>query len=137
MSAISTDQMRMMYGLARKAGIDNDNLHAMVYQECEKDSIKQLTSYEGKRVIDRLLKLTGQEPATPAARSTTRQQRYLFVLAKQLGWGDDKKRLRGFLKARFGVEDVAWLTDAKCQAAIEAMKAMIAGNRGERKRGAQ
>lgn len=137
MNAISTDQMRMMYGLAKKADVDNDNLHAMVYEECGKDSIKQLSSFEAKRVIDRLMKLAGQEPKTPAARSTTKQQRYIYVLAKQLGWGDDKKRLRGFLKARFGVEDVSWLTDEKCKAAIEAMKAMIAGCRGERKRGAQ
>ena len=94
-----------------------------------------MTSREGIQVIDRLLRLTGQEPKVPAGRATGNQKGLIRRLERELGWADDPARLRGFLRARFGVESMNWLTDKKASAAIEALKAMIAGCRGERKRG--
>jgi len=140
MTAISKAQIQKMHALARKAGVNEDDLHAMVFGMYNKVSIRELTSYEGIKVIDRLMKLNGEEPkqqSTPAGRATTAQQGKIYALARELGWGDDPKRLRGFLKARFHVEDVRWLPEGKSGAVIEALKAMRDGCRGERKRGAK
>lgn len=134
MNEISTAQMRMMYGLARKAGVDNDALHGMVSGQTGKESIKELTSYEGKRIIDRLQALAGQPSKDAADRATVAQQGKIFALARELGWGDDPKRLRGFLTSRFGAGDPRWLTAAQAGPVIEAMKKMLDGGRGERKR---
>lgn len=135
MQAISTAQMRMMYGLARKAGIDNDTLHAMVEGQTGKNSVKALTSYEGKTLIDRLQHLCGEPPKDAADRATAAQQGKIYALARELGWGDDPKRLRAFLQARFRASDPRWLTAAQAGPVIEALKSMRDGGRGERKRG--
>ena len=137
MTAISKEQIRMMHGVARRAGMDTDDLHAMVYEMCGKESIRALTCREGIKVIDRLKQRAGEEPMVPAGRATGAQRAMICSLERELGWGNEPERLRGFLRARFGVESINWLTDKKASAAINALKAMVAGCRGERKRGAQ
>lgn len=134
---ISDGQVRMIYGLARKAGIDNELLHEMVRTQtggCE--HIKHLTSRQGIMIIERLQKATGDIPAeqpVPSNRSTLSQRRLMHTLAAEMGWGEDGVRLRAFLEARFGVSDVAYLTAGKASAVIEAMKAMKLSGRGERR----
>ena len=135
---VSQEQIRRMYWLARKAGMDSDDLHAMAHGISRgKESLKALTSREGMKLIDRLQQLAGVEPAEPTGRATKAQQNMIYSLAREMGWADDPSRLRGFLKARFDVEDPRWLTDKKAAAAIQAMKAMRDGGRGERKRGVE
>ena len=57
------------------------------------------------------------------------------ALAAKLGWADDPKRLRAFLEKRFGASHPTFLDDKHARNCIEAMKAMLAGGRGERKGG--
>ena len=133
MVAISTAQMRMMYGLARKAGMDDDMLHTLVKGRTGCDSIKALNIHQGRQIIDRLRELCGEPPKDAANRATTAQQGKIFALARELGWGDDPKRLRAFLTVRFKVTDPKWLTASQAGPVIEALKAMRDGGRGERR----
>ena len=123
-NVLTPQQMRCIYALARGGGISNDDLHAVVFATTGKDSIKLLTSADAKQVIDRLKRLTGQE-----------QVAKIYALAAKLGWADDPKRLRAFLEKRFGASHPTFLDDKHARNCIEAMKAMLAGGRGERKGG--
>lgn len=134
---ISDGQVRMIYGLARKAGLDSDLLHDMVRADTGSDHIKSLTSYQGIKIIERLQKATGETPKArmvPDDRGTLPQRMLIYTLTKELGWGEDGQRLRAFLEKRFGVSDVQFLTAGKTAAVIEALKSMRAGGRGERRK---
>jgi len=133
-SAISAGQLKMIYGLARRASVDNDTLHALVRSLTRKDSIKALTSYEAKRVIDRLQVLAGQEKTSQPNRATGDQIVYIYGLEKKLGWREDPQRLRAWLEKRYKVSHARFLSDTDARKCIEAMKAMLAGGRGERKK---
>ena len=94
-----------------------------------------LTMLDAKQVIDRLKRLTGQETTAPHNRPTKEQVAKIYALAAKLGWADDPKRLRAFLEKRFGASHPTFLDDKHARNCIEAMKAMLAGGRGERKGG--
>ena len=121
---ISTAQMRMMYSLAKKNGRDDVKLHRLVKAVSTKDSIKQLTMGEAKKVIDVLLYEGGQTKPNIPDRATENQRRMILDMARQLGLLNDMKRFRRFLEAKFGVPDIAFLTIPKASAVIEALKAM-------------
>lgn len=122
---ISTAQMRMMYGLAKKCSMDNEELHSLVFRHSSVESIKELTMYQAKGIIDYLMYLSGQEKKEIPDRATEAQRVFIHGLARDLGWEDSPKRMRGFLEARFGVADIAFLTQEKASSVIEALKAMV------------
>ena len=119
-SILTPQQMRCIYALARGGGISNEDLHAVVFATTGKDSMKLLTSADAKQVINR---------------PTKEQVAKIYALAAKLGWADDPKRLRAFLEKRFGASHPTFLDDKHARNCIEAMKAMLAGGRGERKGG--
>jgi len=132
----STDQIKMLFGLAKKAGIDNDTLHARVKALTGQEHISHLTKYQCGRVIDNL---SGKKPEPreerPLDRASQEQISLILGLAKKLGWLSDgtKKRLNGFLRSRYHVERVDWLEPDVAANVIEALKGMLAGGRKERK----
>ena len=126
-------QLRMIYGMAKKIGMDNDELHCMVHGLTGCESLRALDTRQGARVIDRLNALAGVE-RTPPNRASPAQQRMILGLARDMGWMEDPARLRGFLESRAGVSDVRYLPPAAAGRIIEAMKAMKEGGRAERRR---
>lgn len=134
-NVLTPQQMRCIYALARGGGISNEDLHAVVFATTGKDSMKLLTTADAKQVIDRLKRLTGQETTAPHNKPTKEQVVKIYALAAKLGWADDPKRLRAFLEKRFGASHPTFLDDKHARNCIEAMKAMLAGGRGERKGG--
>jgi len=134
---ISDGQVRMIYGLARKAGLDDALLHDMVLAQTGCPHIKNLTCLQGIQIIERLQKAAGETPQpkiVPSDRGTIAQRNLIQTLACELGWDTEGQRLRAFLEKRFGVSDMGFLTAAKTAAVIEAMKAMKQGGRGERRK---
>lgn len=123
----------MIWGLARKLGMDDGALHALAAGLTGCESIRALNISQAARVIDRLNALAGKERAIPS-RATAKQQGKILALAGALGWSRDPKRLRGFLEKLAGVSDARFLTIKQAGRVIEAMKAMDAGGRGERRR---
>ena len=133
--ALTPAQMRCIYALARSGGLDSESLHAVVENTTGKDSIKLLTSLDAKNVIDRLKRLAGQESTAPHDRPTKEQVAKIYALDGKLGWSDDPRRLRSFLEKRYHVSHPTFLDEKSTRNCIEAMKAMVAGGRGERKGG--
>lgn len=125
---ITTAQIKMLYGLARKNGMDSDMLHARVYEVTGSDSIKALSASAAARVIDGLL---GKQQSD--TRATNAQVGIILGLADKLGWSKQPDRLRGWLRSRWEVELPGWLNSYQARECIEGMKAMLKGGRSERK----
>ena len=134
-NAINQGQMKRIYAMGREGGMDNDALHSVVYTVTGKSSIKALSWREAFQVIDRLKSLTGQEDTGPHDRASSAEIAKLYALSRKLGWADDPRRLTAWLEKRYDVSHPRFLTDTNARNCIEAMKAMLAGGRGERKGG--
>lgn len=126
-------QIRMIWGSAKEAGMDSDELHALVAGLTGVDSIRHLNVQQAIRVIDRLSALAGRKKDVPD-RATLKQQYKILALAREMGWDNDPARLRGFLEKRAGVSDVRFLTLKGANHVIEALKAMQKGGRGATRR---
>ena len=141
-TAMSSAQRGAIFGLAKTNGIDKDALHDVVKRETGRESISTLTAVDAIRVIDALKRSAGQEPGNRKnerpGMMTEAQRGKVFALCRTLGWiteaGDiDMTRLHGFLQARFKVARLQWVEMNKAGLVINALKAMAAGGRGERK----
>lgn len=136
MESISAAQIKLMYGVSRKLGMDNDALHALVRNLTGKESVKTLTRYEGVCVINQLKRKAGDEE--PGDRANKGQLHIIYGLARKLGWLEDSEgvtadtRLRAFCEKRYGVSHPRFLNETQTNNIIQAMRAMVKGNRGDR-----
>lgn len=125
---ISNDQIACIWTLARKLGMDRDDVHAMA----KVASLKDLSMAGAIQMIDLLKEMAGQEVNTvPRGKPTPAEMAKINFLMHQLGWDDE--RLRAFIEKRFHVSHPRFMTDKTARMVIEALKAMAAGGRGERK----
>lgn len=135
----SVAQLRAIYGMAHKTGLDDGDLHALVHGLTGCESLAELTGYNAGRVIDRLKELLGQETgqkmrgSAGPARATGGQQRKILAQVRAMGWAEEPERLRGWLRKRYQVENVRFLTPQQAGMCIDALKSMQAGGRMERK----
>jgi len=173
----SPEQIRCIWGLGRKNGLDKDALHDKCLAVTGQAHISQLTKYQAIRLIDSLMgkkprdfypveyerpegEQSGPDAWTgwpgqaehrasgaqhgaerPISRASQEQIRLILGLAKKLGWvkkrdGEaevDKDRLNGFIRSQYGVDHIDWMEPDAARNCIEAMKAMLAGGRKERK----
>lgn len=121
----SSGQLRMIRALASRNGLDDDLLHEYIYAQAGVKSLRSLTMAQAISVID---KLNGKGGKT--GMMTYKQESYIKALAKKLGWVTpeneaDMERLTGFVKERFGVSSMRWLTSVRASKVIEALKAML------------
>lgn len=134
----SAGQLRMIYGLARKAGMTDDVLHARCQAETGQEHLSQLSISQAGRLIDSLQgKRGGYIPAPdsrPLDRASQAQINIILGIARKMGWlpKGNKTRLNAFIRARVGVERLDWLTPEQAIKTTEALKAMLAGGRAER-----
>lgn len=127
----SNPQLRMIYGLAKKACMDSDTLHTVVDRLCKRDSLSKLTSLEANRVIEYLRRHLGEVDEAPGM-ATERQREYIRGLERKMGWADNPLRLRNYLRAQYKVADVRFLTQRQASAVIDSLKAIQRGGRAER-----
>lgn len=126
MNKITAAQQRKIHVTARELGMDDDLLHEYVNMVTGQDSLKSLTVMEAVKVIDGL---EGKKGYAAGDRASWRQTAYINSLMRQLGWtgpdGDpDKKRLDGFVKKQYGLEDSRWMTRKVASRVIEGLKAL-------------
>lgn len=132
MAMVNAAQLKKIHATAREIGMDGDALHDAARGISGKDSLKELTRSQAARLIDRLNAWAGKSNAIPN-RATPGQQRFIRALEREMGWAEEPGRLRAFLEAKAGVSDVRFLDVPGAGRIIEAMKAMLAGGRAERK----
>ena len=131
MRRITQAQQRKIHAMARELGMDDDLLHSYVSMMAQKDSLKALSLTEAIKVIDGMEAKKGYAAGDRISR---RQEQYLFILRKKLGWTDaqgnpDKKRLDGFVKKQYGIDDYRWITRSAASKVIEALK-VLTGRKG-------
>ena len=106
----------------------DEDLHALVYRETGKESIKALTQGQISEVA-RIL----QNMKDGISPRTIQQRRKIYALTESLGWNDNPQRIQGFVKRMTGVDRLEWLNVAQCEKVIEGLKAIL--KRQERKEG--
>ena len=127
--------IRTLWAIAKseELRLTDEDLHAVVYRETKKESMKQLTQGEINTVARVLQNMKdGIQRDTRSKRTdeggdprTIAQRQKMYALCDALGWNDDNKRINGFVKKMCGVDRVEWLTMAQCNKVIEALKAMV------------
>ena len=128
--------IRTLWAIAKspELSMSSDDLHALIYRETGKDSMKKLTQGEVNdlaRVLQNLKDGVGSSASSKRTDAggdprTIAQRRKIYQLCYDLGWNDDNRRINAFAKRMFGVERVEWLTQAQCYKLIEALKKMAA-----------
>ena len=119
----------------------DEDLHAVVYRETGKASIKALTQGQINEVARVLQNMKdGVSRSTRPKRTdeggdarTVQQRRKIYALTAELGWNDDPRRIQGFVKRMTGFDRLEWLNVAQCEKVIEGLKAIL--KRQERKEG--
>lgn len=122
-------------------GLTDDDLHAVVYRETRKESMKRLTQGEINTLARVLQNMKdGVNRDTRRKRTdeggdprTVNLRHKIYALCDALGWNDDHRRINGFVKRMFGVDRVEWLTLGQCGKVVEALKAIL--EREQRKEG--
>lgn len=130
---ITPAQKRCIYTLARRElNISDEDIHAMTFYLGGVEHVSELTAKQAKSMIDMLKDMAGQDAnVTRRGKPTPRQIELINSISCEMGWNDD--RLRAFIEKRFRISHVKFLDDKTAVKVIEALKAIKAGNRGERR----
>lgn len=136
---VTPAQVKAIFSLGNKLGMDKEDLHGIAYRHGKVESIKQLSRREAGAVIEELKTRLGQPLTSPMRqnvlyRATPEQQQKIAALVRELGWNDQPERLRGFVRRMCRVDDVRFLNPDQASRVIEALKAMQKGGRAERKK---
>ena len=128
--------IRTLWAIAKSPELHmtDEDLHAVVYRETGKESIKALTQGQINEVARVLQNMKdGVSRSTRPKRTdeggdarTIQQRRKIYALTESLGWNDNPQRIQGFVKRMTGVDRLEWLNVAQCEKVIEGLKAMVA-----------
>ena len=135
--------IRTLWAIAKSPELHmtDEDLHAVVYRETGKESIKALTQGQINEVARVLQNMKdGVSRSTRPKRTdeggdarTIQQRRKIYALTESLGWNDNPQRIQGFVKRMTGFDRLEWLNVAQCEKVIEGLKAIL--KRQERKEG--
>lgn len=120
---ITKPQLRKLFAMAKQMGMDKEDLSGLVFNLTGSDSISSMTKAQASRLIDYLVdRSRGDYRPTAASQA---QLYKIRTLLDELGWGNDIKRLRGFIKRTAGVENERWLDAAGAWKVIEGLKKIL------------
>lgn len=127
--------IRTLWAIAKspELGLTDDDLHAVVYRETGKDSIRKLSQGELNTVVRVLQNMKdGVKKNTHTKRTdeggnprTVEQRRKIYALCEELGWNNDPRRIQGFVKRVAHVDRLEWMGPAQCEKVIEGLKAIL------------
>lgn len=133
--------IKTLFGIAKGAGVDEENLRALASRITGKDSLAALTQPERAAIADAL---KGKQPRTRSGSGkrtdeggdprTVKQRRKIYMLCQDLGWNNDPRRIHAFCKRMTGAERIEWLSPYQCSKVIEALKDMVAREEAQRDR---
>lgn len=128
--------IRTLWAIAKspELALTDEDLHAVVYRETGKESIKKLSQGEINTVARVLQNMKDSASGnvrtkrtdTGGDARTVQQRRKIYALTEALGWNDNPQRIQGFVKRMTGVDRLEWLTVAQCEKVIEGLKAILA-----------
>ncbi len=123
---INAAQKRKIYATARNLGMDNDLLHAFVEARTGCKHISDLTKPQGIRIIE---EMTAHIEGRPGM-ATRRELWKIDQLVEKLGWADNPKRLRAFLRKYYHVDDPRFLTHRDAWRVVESLKMLLKKAKG-------
>lgn len=131
--------IRTLWAIAKSAELHmtDEDLHAVVYRETGKASMKELSQgqiNEVARVLQNMkdsVKGPGKAKRTDTGGDarTVQQRQKIYRLTEELGWNSDPRRIQGFAKRMTGVDRLEWLNVSQCEKVIEGLKAILARER--------
>jgi hypothetical protein len=115
-----------MHVLSNHLGMDDDLLHEYVELLTEKQHISEMTVMDAIRVID---SLEGRKSYYAGNHMTSKQEGYIFLLMKNIGWTNeagepDERRLDGFVKKQYGIDSHRFMDRKTASNVIEFLKEM-------------
>lgn len=115
-----------IFGLGKALGLSPEDTKAMAYGLIGKDSLKKFTQREINDVCYTMMQHKDKQlDATKNPSRASNQQLYrIRELEKLLGWAEEPERLQAFLRKRFKVVAVEWLSGEQASKVIEALKQM-------------
>ena len=132
--------IRTLWAIAKSPELHmtDEDLHAVVYRETGKESIRALTQGQINEVARALQNMKdsaarggyakrtdeGGNPETAALRQK------IFMLMKELGWSP--AQVDGLAKRMFRIERQEWLNKQQSMKLVEALKAMAARKAAEK-----
>lgn len=128
--------IRTLWAIAKspELRLSDEDLHAVIFRETRKESMKKLTQGEINtvaRVLQNMKDSVGG--GTRSKRTdeggdirTVQQRRKIYALTEELGWNNDPRRIQGFVKRMTGVDRLEWLNAAQCGKVIEGLKVIVA-----------
>ena len=126
--------IRTLWAIAKSPELHmtDEDIHALVYRETGKESIKTLTQGQIREVARVLQNMKYSAAQSSRAKRTDEDgnpetaalRRKIFVLMKELGWSP--AQVDGLAKRMFRVERQEWLDRRQCVKLAEALKAMAA-----------
>lgn len=133
--------IRTLWAIAKspELGLSSEDLHAVVYRETGKESIKKLTQGE----IDKLARVlqnmkdgvkrgaTGKRTDEGGDPRTMELRRKMYAICSAMGRTEPEQVVNGLSKRMFGIERQEWLTSGQCIKLIEALKAIAAREQKE------
>jgi len=128
--------LRTLWAIARspELQLSEEDLHAVVYRETGKESMRKLTQGEITtlaRILQNMKDGTDRDVRSKRTDEggdprTVQLRRKIYALCDSLGWNNDNQRINAFAKRMCGVERIEWLNMAQCCKIVEALKAMAA-----------
>ena len=125
--------IRTLWAIAKSPELHmtDEDLHAVVYRETGKESIKALTQGQISEVARVLQNMKdGISRSTRAKRTdeggdtrTVELRRKIYMLAWELSW--DAAQVNKLAKRMFGVDRQEWLNSTQCGKLVEALKAIL------------
>ncbi len=133
--------IRTLWAIAKspELHLTGEDLHAVVYRETGKESMKKLTQGEINTVARVLQNIKdsvggnawGKRTDEGGDPRTVQQRRKIYALTNALGWNKDPQRIQGFVKRMTGVDRLEWLNAFQCEKIIEGLKAMVVRQQGK------
>lgn len=131
--------IRTLWAIAKSPELHmtEEDLHAVVYRETGKESIRKLSQGEINTVARVLQNMKdGVNRGTRTKRTdeggdarTVELRRKIYMLAKELGWSPNQ--VNGLAKRMFKVDRQEWLNPSQCGKLAEALKAMLVREKGK------
>lgn len=127
--------IRTLWAIAKspELALSEEDLHAVVFRETGKESMKKLTQGEINTLARVLQNMKdGVQRDTRSKRTdeggdarTEKQRHKIYALCEELGWNNDNRRINGFVKRICNVDRIEWLNSSQCFKVIEALKKMV------------
>lgn len=119
---IDNRQKKAIWTAAKENGLEKEDIYSVIYNIAKKEHMTELTYVEAAKVLDKINNKSNRNYSGPG-KITSNQKDMINDLVNKLAWNEE--RLNGFVKSKYKVEVINWLSMKQASNCIEALKNMI------------